>query len=63
MEGYTRVLKTLLPFEKVVADLTIKARELSGFGSLSETIQGMNSEEKKSGKIPIYCDLIQAHLL
>ena len=30
VDGYTRVLKTLLPFEKVVADLTIKARELAG---------------------------------
>jgi hypothetical protein len=48
VEGYTRVLKTLPPFEKVVADLTIKARELSGFGSLTETIEGIQKLRKDS---------------
>ena len=48
LKGYDRVLKTLSPFEKVVADLTIKARELSGYGSLPDTIEGLRQLRKDS---------------
>jgi len=48
LKGYDRVLKTLLPFEKVVADLTIKARELAGYGSLPDTIEGLRKLRKDS---------------
>lgn len=48
LKGYERVLKTLSPFEKVVADLTIKARELAGYGSLPDTIEGLRQLRKDS---------------
>ena len=48
LKGYDRVLKTLSPFEKVVADLTIKARELAGYGSLPDTIEGLRQLRKDS---------------
>jgi len=48
LKGYDKVLGTLSPFEKVVADLTIKARELAGYGSLPETIEGIRNLRKDS---------------
>jgi len=48
LDGYNKVLRRLQPFEKVVADLTIKARELSGYGSLAETLAAVKELRKNS---------------
>jgi hypothetical protein len=36
------------PFEKVVADLTMRSSELVGFGSLTETIEALRQLRKDS---------------
>ena len=48
LKGYDRILKSLSPFEKVVADLTMKARQLSGYGSFQDTIEGLRQLRKDS---------------
>ncbi|KAJ1478853.1 hypothetical protein T484DRAFT_1816458 [Baffinella frigidus] len=48
LDGYDKVLRRLQPFEKVVCDLTVKARELSGYGSLSQTLEKVRELRKNS---------------
>jgi nucleolar GTP-binding protein len=48
LDGYDRVIRRLQPFERVVCDLTVKARELAGYGSLSETLENVRELRKNS---------------
>jgi len=51
LEGYEKILKNLSPFEKVVADLTVKSRELAGYGSLPDTLKGLQELRKDTMEV------------
>jgi len=39
LDGFRYVMRRLCPFEQVVVDLTVRSRELAGYGSLTETLE------------------------
>jgi hypothetical protein len=44
-------MRKLCPFEKVVVDLTVRSRELAGYGSLEETILAVKELRKTTTSI------------
>ena len=48
LDGYKTAIARLEPFEKVVVDLTVKSRELAGYGSMRETLNAVQVLRKET---------------
>ena len=54
-------MRKLCPFEKVVVDLTVRSRELAGYGSLEETILAVKELRKTTSSISKAAAQVRKH--